>query len=237
MNNSASSAYPVTGKILSVLIRSFFSSMDLRWSDGDKAIEALKEHGNLVITFWHEWVLPLSFTLDSNGFTALTSQHHDGARLGAALSNLNVKVVHGSSSRGGILGFQKLEARAKEGYSPVISVDGPKGPPREAKQGAAALARRLKIPMLPLAFATEYSSRLKTWDRMIIPAPWGKAVIIVGDPILPALNRHGDEQATLQLQKSLNEATDLAQSELTQLWKEGTGTSPVGQSGLISATQ
>ena len=175
MDSSTHSHYPIAGKTLSVLIRSFFSSMDLRWWGGERAIGALKNHGNLVITFWHEWVLPLSYTLDSNGFAAITSQHHDGARLGAALSNLDVKVVHGSSSRGGVLGFQKLEALARDGFSPVLSVDGPKGPPRQAKQGAAALARRSQIPIMPLAFAAERSVRFKTWDRMILPAAWGKA--------------------------------------------------------------
>lgn len=237
MESTTSSTYPIAGKTLSVLIRSLFSAMDLRWWGGQRAIDALSEHGNLVITFWHEWVLPLSFTLESNGFAAITSEHHDGARLGAALRNLDVVTVHGSSSRGGILGFQKLEALAREGLSPVISVDGPKGPPRKAKQGAAALARRLQIPMMPLAFAAEYSIRLKTWDRMILPAPWGKAVVVVADPVMPATDRDGDEQATLCLQQSLNEATELAGGQLHQLWQQGTGTSPVGLSGLTSATR
>ncbi|NRA75107.1 MAG: DUF374 domain-containing protein [Planctomycetes bacterium] len=237
MESTTPSTYPVAGKTLSVLIRSLFSAMDLRWWGGQRAIDALNQHGNLVITFWHEWVLPLSFTLRKNGFAAITSQHHDGARLGAALKKLDVEVVHGSSSRGGILGFQKLEALAREGLSPVISVDGPKGPPRKAKQGAAALARRLQIPMMPLAFAAEHSLRFNTWDRMILPAPWGKAVVVVAEPVMPAIERDGDEEATLRLQQSLNDATQLAQEELDQLWKQGTGTSPVGQSGLTSATQ
>ncbi|MEC9476370.1 MAG: DUF374 domain-containing protein [Planctomycetota bacterium] len=235
MDSSAVSHYPIAGKTLSILIRSFFSSMDLRWWGGERAVRALQQHGNLVITFWHEWVLPLSYTLDSNGFAAITSQHHDGARLGAALSHLDVKIVHGSSSRGGIVGFQKLEALARRGFSPVISVDGPKGPPRQAKQGAAALARRLQIPIMPLAFATEQSVRLNTWDRMIVPAAWGKSVVVAAEPILPARDRQGDRQTTQQLQDSLNEATELACNQLSQLWREGTGTSPVGESGLILA--
>ncbi len=209
--------------------------MDLRYSGGHRAIDALRKHGNLVTTFWHEWVLPLSFTLQSNGFAAITSQHHDGARLGSALRNLDVQVVHGSSSRGGLLGFQQLETLAREGLSPVISVDGPKGPPREAKQGAAALARRLQIPMIPLAFAAEHSMRLNTWDRMILPAPWGKALVLVAEPVMPATDRKGDEEATLRLQQSLNAATDQAKNDFQKLWRKGTATSPVGHSGLISA--
>lgn len=235
MEPSTPSHYPIAGKTLSVLIRSLFSSMDLRWWGGKRAIDALNRHGNLVITFWHEWVLPLSYTLESNGFVAITSQHHDGARLGAALKNLDVKIVHGSSSRGGVVGFQKLEALAREGLSPVISVDGPKGPPRQAKQGAAALARRLQIPMMPLAFAAEHSLRFNTWDRMILPAAWGKAVVVVAEPVPPANDRDGDEQATLRLQETMNDATELAKRELLELWNQGAGTSPVGQSGLILA--
>ncbi|MGE4603015.1 MAG: hypothetical protein AAEJ65_08935, partial [Planctomycetota bacterium] len=79
--------------------------------------------------------------------------------------------------------------------------------------------------------------RLKTWDRMIVPAPWGKALVVVAEPVMPATDRDGDEQATLRLQQSLNEATELAGGKLHQLWQQGTGTSPVGLSGLTSATR
>jgi hypothetical protein len=61
--------------------------------------------------------------------------------------------------------------------------------------------------------------------------------VVVAEPVMPAIERDGDEEATLRLQQSLNDATQLAQEELDQLWKQGTGTSPVGQSGLTSATR
>ena len=75
--------YRWSGRIVASIIDSFMGSLELRWSGGENAREALRTHGNLVVTFWHEWVLPLSFTLKSNGFCALTSRHHDGARLGS----------------------------------------------------------------------------------------------------------------------------------------------------------
>ena len=227
--------YRWSGRMVAAVIDSFMGSLELRWSGGENAIEALRNHGNLVVTFWHEWVLPLSYTLKSNGFCALTSRHHDGARLGSALRWLGVEVCHGSSTRGGLRGFQELETLARTGLSPVISVDGPKGPPCIAKEGAAALSRRLKIPMIPLGFAAEKSRRLGTWDRMILPLPGSRAVIVVGEPVMPGDRRRDDAGVTDALGASLNEATALAGTDFETLWRQGAGSSPLGESGLISA--
>ena len=237
MDTSAEPPYPLAGRALSVLLPALYDSLDLRWSGGHHAIDALRKHGNLVVGFWHEWVLPLSYTLRSNGFAAITSQHHDGARLGSALYYLDVALALGSSSRGGLRGFQDLQKLVQEGNSPVFAVDGPKGPPREAKEGAAALARRTGIPMIPLGFAVDRSMRLSTWDRMILPAPWGKAVIVVGAPVYPATERSGDRDAALRFQSALDEATDQATDDLDRCWREGSGTSPLGTSGLTLAAQ
>jgi len=174
-SHSVDHPYPWSGRLLAGTIDAMMQALDLRWSGGENAILALKNHGNLVVTFWHEWVLPLSFTLKSNGFCALTSRHHDGARLGSALRYLGVEVCHGSSTRGGLRGFQELEVLAKRGLSPVISVDGPKGPPRIAKEGAAALARRLKIPMIPIGFSANSQFRLNTWDPNDRSLPWDES--------------------------------------------------------------
>ena len=227
--------YRWSGRVIAGVIDTFMQSLELRWFGGEKAHDALREHGNLVVTFWHEWVLPLSYTLQSNGFCALTSKHHDGARLGSALRWLGVQVCHGSSTRGGLRGFQDLEALARTGLSPVISVDGPKGPPCIAKEGAAALARRLQIPMIPLGFAAEKSSRLNTWDRMILPWPGSRAVIVVGDPVMPGQRRRDDAEVTEVLGSALNQATESARHDFSALWRFGSGTSPLGDSGLTSA--
>ena len=234
-SNSVDHPYRWSGKIVASIIDTFMGSLELRWSGGENAREALRTHGNLVVTFWHEWVLPLSYTLKSNGFCALTSRHHDGARLGSALRWLGVEVCHGSSTRGGLRGFQELETLARTGLSPVISVDGPKGPPCIAKEGAAALSRRLHIPMIPLGFAAEKSRRLKTWDRMILPWPGSRAVIVVGEPVMPGERRRDDAAVTDTLGASLNRATESAHNDFDNLWRQGAGTSPLGESGLTSA--
>ena len=132
-------------------------------------------------------------------------------------------------------GFQELEALAKTRLSPVISVDGPKGPPRVAKEGAAALARRLKIPMIPIGFAADRYHRLGTWDQMILPWPGTRAVIVVGSPVFPGNHRRDDAKATEALGEALNEATEIAKTDFDQLWRQGAGTSPLGESGLTSA--
>ena len=67
-SHESENPYPFSGRIVARIIESLMSSVDLRWSGYDHAISGLQNHGNLVVTFWHEWVFPLSFTLKQNGF-------------------------------------------------------------------------------------------------------------------------------------------------------------------------
>lgn len=77
-----------------------------------------------------------------------------------------------------------LARLAAEGYSLVVTPDGPFGPYRRAKPGALILARSAGLPILPWAVSARPSVRLaRRWDRQILPLPFSRIRVITAEPI------------------------------------------------------
>jgi len=68
------------------------------------------------------------------------------------------------------------------GRDVLITPDGPRGPAYELGPGIIFLAQRTAAPVVPVNM--EYSScwRAKSWDRFIIPTPFSKVRVIIGQP-------------------------------------------------------
>jgi lysophospholipid acyltransferase (LPLAT)-like uncharacterized protein len=72
---------------------------------------------------------------------------------------------------------------AKAGYSPGVTVDGPKGPKYLVKPGVVFIARQMGLPILPVTFASSANWIADNWDRTILPKPFSRMRIVVGAPI------------------------------------------------------
>jgi hypothetical protein len=73
------------------------------------------------------------------------------------------------------------DEHTEQGVSPSITPDGPKGPRFVFKPGAILLSQMSQRPMLPLAYAAS-RAWLIAWDKFVIPWPFSKIVIAVGEP-------------------------------------------------------
>ena len=69
----------------------------------------------------------------------------------------------------------------------MIAADGPRGPRQRVKPGAVYLARKTETPIFPVAVATEAAFHLsRSWDRFVIPRPFSRVCVWVGEPWHPA---------------------------------------------------
>jgi len=148
----------------------------------------------VVLSFWHEnvvsvaWLIGRRLVKRGHPVTLLSSLSRDGD-LGAELGRLwGAHVVRGSSSRGGTEGLRSLYRGMREGLgSPVVIPDGPRGPRRQAKPGAVVLAQLSGAPIVPFATFAERHWRLRSWDRMVVPKPFSRVRVAVGEPlVIPA---------------------------------------------------
>lgn len=185
-----------------------------RWDvEGDEDPEEwLRRHdGPVVVATWHEHAALLGYwfprRLLSRGYrvASLSSQSRDG-EIGTRVSEgWGSRVIRGSSSRGGSLGLRRLyRAMVKDRRSVVMLPDAPRGPRREAKPGTVILAQMGGVPIVPLGFSAERAWRLKSWDRMIVPKPFSRVTVRMGEPFhVPA--GEDREVARKRLERALNE--------------------------------
>jgi len=141
---------------------------------------------NYIAALWHNRLLLFPFVLRRFFFNrhgaALISASRDGELLADAIKRFGFDVVRGSSSRLGARAILQLTDVLASGHDVVITPDGPRGPAYELGAGIIFLAQKSGAAVLPVNM--EYSTcwRIKSWDRFIIPRPFSKVRVMIGQP-------------------------------------------------------
>jgi len=177
----------------------------------------------MVLSFWHNRsIAAVPFVrrwLVGRGVdvTLLASQSRDGELVTRIARGWRVRIVRGSATRGGRSAIRQIyRTIVRDGSSPIMIPDGPHGPIYEFKVGVAVIAQMAEAPILPLGFAAERAWRLRSWDRLIVPKPFSKVAIVVGEPRAVARDLGSDELETerQRLEALLDELTDRAEKSL-----------------------
>jgi len=78
----------------------------------------------------------------------------------------------------------RLARLAEQGFSPIITPDGPFGPAHVAKPGALIVARESGLPLLPWSLTVRPTIRLTgRWDRQYLPLPFCRIRLRAGERI------------------------------------------------------
>jgi lysophospholipid acyltransferase (LPLAT)-like uncharacterized protein len=148
---------------------------------------ALSAAPSLIPVYWHQHQLfcakyLLEQTARGLKLGFLISPSVDGDIGVMIVSRFKGHVIRGSASHTGARALRDYyDALVKQGVSPSITPDGPKGPRFVFKPGAILLSQMSQRPMLPLAFAASRAS-LIAWDKFVLPWPFSRIVIAVGPP-------------------------------------------------------
>jgi len=166
-----------------------------RWTFTGLEHFALQDRRPSVLAFWHQR-LPLIPALKSLAqkrgpiprITALISRHRDGRLASAVMERLGVAVVNGSTARdgqdkGGSAALRRLLACLANGEVVALTPDGPRGPACVPAPGLAQLAALSGAPIVPCAAQVSWRITLPSWDRMALPLPFGRGVMLCGAPI------------------------------------------------------
>ncbi len=157
---------------------------------GAERLEALlAEPRPVLLSFWHNRAFAFSyFALDrllggGLDITLLASQSRDGELVTRVCKRWGLHTVRGSATRGGTAALRGLHrAITRRGSSPIMIPDGPQGPLYHFKIGVAVLAQTSGAPILPFGLAASRFFTLKSWDRIIVPLPFSRLAITVGEP-------------------------------------------------------
>ena len=177
-----------------------------------------------IVAFWHGRMFLLPFALKEYApkVAILISRHRDGELIARVVEKLGFKTVRGSTGpgKGGEKAFLEMLKLLEKGYVVAITPDGPRGPREVAKPGIAKLALKSGLPVYPLTFSAKSSLKLNSWDKFLIPYPFSKCKVILGEPINPEdfMNHNSEEELRKTIEFKLKQLTEKADREV--LWKK-----------------
>ncbi len=192
-----------------------------RWDvQGLEHIKPVWERGGgLVACLWHSRLMLAysSWPLDAQKAGILISRSNDGEFVAKASRRLNLAVMRGSTrnpkkdkGKGGAVAYREMLDFVRSGGCMCMMPDGPRGPRQRARAGAVKLAQAAQVPLHAFSCTTKWRIMFNSWDRFVLPLPFGRGVIVWNAPIdPPALDATDIELEGVRrlLETRLNEAT------------------------------
>ena len=167
-----------------------FCFATIRWTHENRIVaeQVWAQGGGVLCVFWHSRIglSPACWPLDlAQSAKALISLSPDGQFIAKAVGMQGFPAVRGSSAnkdkadraKGGAQALRDGLKQLKVGAL-AITPDGPRGPVREMAEGLPLMARMSKAPVLFIGMSCNPAIRLNSWDKALLPLPFGKGAIV-----------------------------------------------------------
>jgi lysophospholipid acyltransferase (LPLAT)-like uncharacterized protein len=169
----------------------------IRWNriNREPPDRELKGSRGVLVAFWHGRIAAAiaarPVTLPHRPARLMISLSPDGEFIAKAMAWQGFPSFRGSSRKtrdprrkhsGGAAYRQSLEW-LRQGGVLILTPDGPRGPAEQMAEGVVRMAVRTGAPLFLMGFAATPALELKTWDRMILPSPFGRGAIVFDGPL------------------------------------------------------
>lgn len=175
-----------------------------------------KDMGVLFVT-WHDLTLMPLHLFRHQDIGVMMSTSRSG-RIQAGFFRLyGWPTVWGSTKkREGIKALREVLRSLRAGQSFAFTPDGPKGPRHHAHPGVIYLASNAPTVLMPLGVAASAYWNLPTWDKYLIPKPFARVHIHIGEPLALPADIARDEMELWQdrITAVINEASAQAQKRI-----------------------
>jgi lysophospholipid acyltransferase (LPLAT)-like uncharacterized protein len=118
----------------------------------------------------------------------LISRSREGGLVTWVSRTVGAEVVRGSAAKrgqqkGGLEALREMARHLDGGGVMGMTPDGPRGPRMRAKRGPVQLARIAGASLAPITWATSNRIVFDSWDKFILPLPFGRGALIWGEAI------------------------------------------------------
>jgi len=181
--------YALGAPLLSVCMRLLWATCRVQKVLGEDAIAAAIANGRAFVPcYWHRDIFCCLMTIRGwiqRGFRAgvIISPSVDGDVPAKIARSWGATVVRGSAKHTNAFAMRDIQKAMREGVSIVSAADGPLGPCYEFKPGVVLMARIGGAPLVPLSCAADRAWTLRRWDRFLLPKPFARVVLAVGEPL------------------------------------------------------
>ena len=210
--------------ILQLMIRALFRSYRIQVVIGQDIVDRIIDskmtcapcywHQNLILgnMFLRQWI--------RRGFRAgfLISASVDGDVPARIAESWGAEVIRGSANNTGALVLRDMHSLFRRGISVISIADGPTGPKSRFKSGVVLMARVANVPMVPIACAAKSAWYLNRWDDFMIPKPFTRIVLAVGEPVTIPRQTPVDamESFRLQMEDAVNSLSEQSNEAIRQ---------------------
>ncbi len=181
------SLYMLAVPFAMALVRFWWLTCRIVRVEGAEHLDAALEGGPSVPVYWHQHQLYC--------VRYLLLRRRPGLKLAFAISPsvdgelpamlarwVGARPLRGSSTYEGARALRDYYVAVREGFSLAITTDGPYGPRYGFKPGAILLAQMSGRPMVPMAFHASRAWQFRAWDRFVLPWPFARIAIALGNP-------------------------------------------------------
>jgi lysophospholipid acyltransferase (LPLAT)-like uncharacterized protein len=205
------------------LVQALYSTYTYRTVNVE-VVEKLKNKdlGGHILAVWHQYVLSSIMGQTRFRHVAIVSRSKDADPVAYTLNSYGHYCVRGSSRRGNVdkggkEAKEKMILELRKGTPGAVTVDGPKGPPKQVKPGIVDMAMQSGSPILPYIAFPESYWQFNSWDQFRLPKPFSRIVVFFGQPIYVEKD-DSFEVIQTKLMNELNRIEQEAPSHFSQ-WK------------------
>ena len=165
----------------------------------ENLLKLIKSGKPIMLCVWHGRLLfPSWYIRHHTTLHIISSRHADSEILAHILRKWGYGLIRGSTNKGGISVIREMTKIFSKGGMIAVTNDGPKGPARIAKSGSIALAIKNNVKIITVTGSATKYWQVKSWDRFMLPKPFGKIQLIISSP-LKIINKPSSSEEEVQL--------------------------------------
>jgi lysophospholipid acyltransferase (LPLAT)-like uncharacterized protein len=158
-----------------------FCNRTTKWQvEGLEDLTAALKDGPVLLVMWHSRSVmgALHWPVNIAPLSSLYDRSPAGRVSGALQRRVGLHPTQMSRKKSNRAASRAVLKRVQEGVSIGMTGDGPLGPALQVKDAPLDWARATGIPVFCYAFSTTKGRRLKSWDQMLVPKPFGKGAYV-----------------------------------------------------------
>ena len=189
------------------LLKLYFGTLRIKVENLEGLLDYADSGGQFIFSSWHQRFFGgfIGPKILKKPVYIMISRSRDGDFISRVVRPFGWMAFRGSRSRGGTTALRSLLRIIKRGCIVAHIVDGPTGPAREIKPGLVSLAQKSGIPIGPAYIIYENCWTLNSWDRFMIPKPFSRVLLKIGEliPVPSELTKEEFEKIRLFIEKTM----------------------------------
>jgi len=182
------------GWLLGTYLRLILRTVRWRHENVECVEPVLTGEAGAIALFWHGRI-PLCLATAPQWWRkrtrAFVSPSSDGQFIADALAMSGFPAIRISSAKKGdatkarqaVAAIREAVSWVAGGGALVVTPDGPRGPNEVIAPGALQIARRSGQPVFLMGIAANPAAQLKTWDKVMFAAPFGRGAVVWEGPL------------------------------------------------------